>query len=374
MGLGYNCGSVRLRAVALFASGALAGFVALSGVAASNVLADPANDAMAKLSELSRQAEQTTEAMHSAQLDLNNKLAAQRAADKKHTDDLTAADAAKSRLATFQAGVDKFAAAMYMGGRTDSMNAILSAESPQQLIGKLAVQRVMSTAMLAQMANYRATREQAAQAETASAKSAADAKTAAEQAAAVRASLQSKQSQLQLQIGIVKSRYLALNPNQRTELAAPGPVPPPAAMGAAAPAPAALPPGDGQPGGGPGFGAAPGSGQGAIAVQAALTQVGEPYSWGGAAPGGLDCSGLVMWAFQQAGIALPHSSQALAHGGQPVSLSDLQPGDVLTFYSDASHAGLYIGDGLMVHSSTYGVPVRVVPMSSSGPIYDARRY
>ena len=374
MGLGYNCGSARLRAVALFASAALAGFVALSGVAASNVLADPANDAMAKLSELSRQAEQTTEAMHSAQLDLNNKLAAQRAADKKHTDDLAAADAAKSRLATFQAGIDKFAAAMYMGGRTDGMNAIFTAESPQQLIGKLAVQRVMSTAMRAQMADYRASREQAAEAEKASAKSAADAKTATEQAAAVRARLQSKQSQLQLQIAIVKSQYIALSPNQRTELAAPGPVPPPAAMAAAAPAPAALPPGDGQPGGGPGFGAAPGSGQGAIAVQAALTQVGAPYSWGGAAPGGFDCSGLVMWAFQQAGIALPHSSQALAQGGQPVSLSDLQPGDVLTFYSDASHAGLYIGDGLMVHSSTYGVPVRVVPMSSSGPIYDARRY
>jgi cell wall-associated NlpC family hydrolase len=352
-----------------------AGFVALSGVAASNVLADPANDAMAKLSELSRQAEQTTEAMHSAQLDLNNKLAAQRAADKKHTDDLAAADAAKSRLATFQAGIDKFAAAMYMGGRTDGMNAIFTAESPQQLIGKLAVQRVMGTAMRAQMADYRATREQAAQAEKASAKSAAEAKTATEQAAAVRASLQSKQSQLQLQIAIVKSQYLALSPNQRTELAAPGPVPPPAALAAAAPAPEALPPGGGQPGGpGPGFAAAPGNGQGAIAVQAALTQVGQPYSWGGAGPGGFDCSGLVMWAFQQAGIALPHSSQALARGGQPVSLSDLQPGDVLTFYSDASHTGIYIGDGLMVHSSTYGVPVRVVPMNSSGPIYDARRY
>jgi cell wall-associated NlpC family hydrolase len=330
---------------------------------------------MAKLSELSRQAEQTTEAMHSAQLDLNNKLAAQRAADKKHNDDLAAADAAKSRLATFQAGVDKFAAAMYMGGRTDGMNAIFTAESPQQLIGKLAVQRVMSTAMIAQMANYRASREQAAQAEQASAKSAAEAKTATEQAAAVRASLQSKQSKLQLQIGIVKSQFLALSPTQRTELAAPGLAPPPAAMAAAAPAPEALPPGGGQPGGpGPGSGAAPGSGQGAIAVQAALTQVGQPYSWGGAAPGGFDCSGLVMWAFQQAGIPLPHSSQALAHGGQPVSLSDLQPGDVLTFYSDASHAGLYIGDGLMVHSSTYGQPVRVVPMNSSGPIYDARRY
>jgi cell wall-associated NlpC family hydrolase len=258
-----------------------------------------------------------------------------------------------------------------MGGRTDGLTAIMTAESPQQLIGKLAVQRVVSTAMLAQMAMYRATREQAAQAEKESEKSAADTKTAAEQAASVRASLQSKQSRLQLQIAIVKSQYLALSPNERTALAAPGPVPPPPA--APAPAPEALPPGDGQPGG-PGPGAGPGSGQGAIAVQAALTQVGMPYAWGGAAPGGFDCSGLVMWAFQQAGIALPHSSQALAHGGQPVSLSDLQPGDVLTFYSDASHAGLYIGDGLMVHSSTYGVPVRVVPMNSSGPIYDARRY
>jgi len=340
-------------------------------VAASDVLADPANDAMAKLNELSRQAEQTTEAMHSAQLDLNNKLGAQQTAEKKHGDDQAAADSAKSRLATFQTGVDKFAAAMYMGGRTDGMNAIMTAESPQQLIGKLAVQRVISTAMLAQMATYRATREQAAQAEKESAKSAADAKTAAEQANAVRASLQSKQSRLQLQIGIVKSQYLALSPPERTALAAPGPVPA-AAVAAAAPAPEALAPGGGP--GAPGPSAGPGTGQGAIAVQAALTQVGAPYSWGGAAPGGFDCSGLVMWAFQQAGIALPHSSQALAHGGQPVSLSDLQPGDVLTFYSDASHAGLYIGDGLMVHSSTFGVPVRVVPMNSSGPIYDARRY
>ncbi|MDT5086074.1 MAG: peptidoglycan DL-endopeptidase CwlO [Mycobacterium sp.] len=376
MRIGINRERVSVRVAKRFAIGALAGFVALSGVAASNVLADPANDAMAKLSELSRQAEQTTEAMHSAQLDLHNKLAAQQAAEKKHADDVAAADAAKARLATFQAGVDKFAAATYMGGRTDGMTAIMTAESPQQLIGKLTVQRVLSTAMLNQMAIYRATREQAAQAEKESDKSAADAKTAAEQAASVRASLQSKQSRLQLQIAIVKSQYLALSPNERTALGAPGPVPPPPAAAPGpgpGPGPDALPPGGGQPGG-PGPGAGPGSGQGAMAVQAALTQVGAPYSWGGAAPGGFDCSGLVMWAFQQAGIALPHSSQALAHGGQPVSLSDLQPGDVLTFYSDASHAGLYIGDGLMVHSSTFGVPVRVVPMNSSGPIYDARRY
>jgi len=231
------------------------------------------------------------------------------------------------------------------------------------------------------MVSFRTAGAQAIKAEEASAKSAADAKAAADQAAAVRASLQSKQSQLQVQIAVVKSQYVSLSPGQRTALADPGPVP------AGVPAPDALPPGTPPngapadappaPGGFPGFFPAPppgGSGDRATVVQAALTQVGSPYVWGGAAPGGFDCSGLVMWAFQQAGVALPHSSQALAQGGQPVALSDLQPGDVLTFYSDASHAGLYVGDGMMIHSSTYGVPVRVVPMNSSGPIYDARRY
>jgi len=77
--------------------------------------------------------------------------------------------------------------------------------------------------------------------------------------------------------------------------------------------------------------------------------------------------------FQQAGIALPHSSQALAAGGQPVSLSDIQPGDLVTYYSDASHVAIYIGDGMMVHASTYGTPVKVAPVGDA-PIYDVRRY
>ena len=361
----------------------------LSGALAPHVAADPAGDALAKLNELSRQAEQTTEAMHSAQLDLNAKLAAQHAADKKLADDQAAAAAAKARLGTFQTAVNKLAAATYMGGRTDGMNAMMTAESPQQLIDKMALQRVLGTQMSTQMTSYRAAGEQAAKAEQASLKSAAEAKNAAEQAAAVRAGLQKKQSELQVQIAVVKSQYVSLSPQQRTALADPGAVPAvavlpngpaPEAAPPGAPPPDAAPPGEapppaGFPGlpGGPGAPPAP-SGDRATVVQAALTQVGSSYVWGGAAPGGFDCSGLVMWAFQQAGISLPHSSQAMAQGGQPVALSDLQPGDVLTFYSDASHAGLYVGDGMMIHSSTYGVPVRVVPMNSSGPIYDARRY
>ncbi|MBV9351226.1 MAG: C40 family peptidase, partial [Mycobacterium sp.] len=298
MGSGLRGTRCAERTYTRFAVAGIAALISLSGVFSADVLADPANDATAKLSELSRQAEQTTEAMHSAELDLNNKLAAQRAADKKHADDQAALGAAKAKLANFQSAVNKFAAAMYMGGRTDGMHAILSAGSPQQLIGKLAVQRAISTDMSTQMARYRAASQQTTTAEQASAKSAADARTAAEQAAAVRADLQSKQSQLQLQIAVVKSQYLALTPGQRTALAAPGPIPAPAlgeAPQAAPPGPFPLPwalPD-----------AAPGTSEGATAVEAALTQIGSPYVWGGAAPGGFDCSGLVMWAFQQAGIA-----------------------------------------------------------------------
>jgi peptidoglycan DL-endopeptidase CwlO len=344
------------------------------------VQADPAADALAKLNELSRQAERTTEAMHSAQLDLDTKLAAQQQAEAKHTADQAALDTAKSQLATFQAAVDKFAAAQYMGGRTSGMDAMLTADSPQRLIDQLSVQRVMASEMSVQMNSYRAVNEEAAKAQEVSAKSAEAAKTAAEQAAAVRANLQSKQSQLQVQMAVVKSQYEALTPGQREALAA---LPPPPPLPAAAPPapqdpaivaapPGGIPPGDvappeaAIPGG-------EGTGEGTLAVQAALTRVGSPYSWGGSGPNAFDCSGLVMWAFQQAGVSLPHSSQALARGGQPVDMSQIQPGDVVNYYSDASHTAIYIGDGMMVHASTYGTPVRVAPVNNA-PIYNIRRY
>jgi peptidoglycan DL-endopeptidase CwlO len=369
-----------LKRPAIYAITALTLF---GGILAGNVQADPAADALAKLNELSRQAERTTEAMHSAQLDLNNKLAAQTAAEAKQSADQAAVDTATAELATFQSSVDKFAAAQYMGGRTSGMDAMLTADSPQRLIDQLSVQRVMASEMRVQMNSYRTVSDQAAKAREASAKSAAEAKTAAEQAAAVRADLQSKQSQLQIQMAVVKSQFEALTPGQREALAAvppPPPLPEPAPPAPQDPAIVAAPPEGGIP---PGDVAPPdgaltpevpgGTGEGMMAVQAALTRIGSPYSWGGSGPNQFDCSGLVMWAFQQAGISLPHSSQALARGGQPVDTSQMQPGDVVNYYSDASHSAIYIGDGMMVHASTYGTPVRVAPVNNA-PIYNVRRY
>lgn len=115
------------------------------------------------------------------------------------------------------------------------------------------------------------------------------------------------------------------------------------------------------------------SSAGAAAVRAALTRLGDPYVWAAAGPDAFDCSGLVVWAFQQAGVSLPHSSQMLAAGGRPVSLRQMQPGDVITYYSDASHVALYVGNGKIVHASTYGVPVAVAAMDHA-PIFNVRRY
>lgn len=360
-------------------AGVLGSMALMVGLWSGAAVADPAEDALAQLSELSRQAEQLTESAHAAQLDLDNKLQALAAADEKHAQDAAALEAAKAQLSTYQGAVDRLAAATYMGGRTDGLNAILTARSPQGVIDTMSVQRVMAIEMSAQMTGFRQANAAAVTVEAASARSAAEAKAAADAAAAVRADLQRKQSQLQVQIAVVKSRYLALTPDQRVAFAAPV-APPPAAPAPEAapgalpePAPEAAPPSDiailaalPTPSGG-------GSGAGATAVQAALTRIGSPYSWGGSGPGAFDCSGLVMWSFQQAGVFLPHSSYALAAGGQPVSLDQIQPGDVVAQYSDASHVGIYIGDGLMVHASTYGIPVRVESIHSA-PIYNVRRY
>ncbi len=109
---------------------------------------------------------------------------------------------------------------------------------------------------------------------------------------------------------------------------------------------------------------APASGGAAAAVQYALAQVGDAYVYGAAGPDAFDCSGLTMMAWAQAGVALPHSSSAQMGSGTPVSVSALQPGDLVFYYSPVSHVGIYIGNGQIVHASNPSQPVNVAPVSS----------
>ena len=101
---------------------------------------------------------------------------------------------------------------------------------------------------------------------------------------------------------------------------------------------------------------------GAQALQAAITREGDPYVWGAAGPGEFDCSGLVVWAYAQEGIALPHYTGSLWNSGMHVARSDLEPGDLVFFFSDISHVGIYIGDGMMIDAPDFGETVQVEPV------------
>ena len=193
------------------------------------------------------------------------------------------------------------------------------------------------------------------------AQSAANAAQSAEQQA------QSQQSQLNGTLGQVKGQIATLVAQQQAEEAAAeaaatrarlAAAVQAAASSSASPATASYPP-------------APPAGGAGAAVAAAETQLGVPYVWGGTDPrgtpgdpsGGFDCSGLVMWAWAQAGVQLPHYSGAQFDDTTPVSVSDMEPGDIL-FYGPGGdeHETMYIGGGEMIEAPYTGAVVHITPI------------
>lgn len=109
-----------------------------------------------------------------------------------------------------------------------------------------------------------------------------------------------------------------------------------------------------------------------LALRAAITKIGLPYVWGAAGPNAFDCSGLVLWAYKQLGVNLPHSSAQQSRMGKPVSRADLRPGDLVFFYSPVSHEGIYLGDNKVFNAFDRGQPLKVSDMSRM-PFHSARR-
>ncbi len=117
---------------------------------------------------------------------------------------------------------------------------------------------------------------------------------------------------------------------------------------------------------------APFTSVGQRAADAAQSKIGSPYVYGAAGPNSFDCSGLVQWAYKQAGLNVPRTSYDQASAGQAVNISDLMPGDVVSFYG-GSHTGIYVGGGNIVHASTSSQPVKIAPLDSM-PVDGARRF
>lgn len=108
------------------------------------------------------------------------------------------------------------------------------------------------------------------------------------------------------------------------------------------------------------------------ALAFAMAQIGKPYIWGGTGPDGYDCSGLMYAAYRAAGVSIPRTSQAQYSSLTNVSMGDLQPGDLVFYYSGISHVAMYIGSGQVVHSPNFGQTVTIMGVYS-WPVAGAAR-
>ncbi|MFJ4520239.1 NlpC/P60 family protein [Streptomyces sp. NPDC088810] len=113
--------------------------------------------------------------------------------------------------------------------------------------------------------------------------------------------------------------------------------------------------------------APPASGRAQAAFSAAQTRLGSPYVYGATGPSSFDCSGLTSWAYAQAGVSIPRTSEAQAQIGTKIyNQSDLKVGDLVFFFNDLHHVGLYAGNGQILHAPRTGTVVRYESMTTIG--------
>jgi cell wall-associated NlpC family hydrolase len=258
------------------------------------------------------------------------------------------AETAAQRFAVAQAAVEAYepqlraiAQTGYTGPSQSRVAAFLTSDDASELVQQLTTLDLIAAHVEGLMAQVAVAQDQAEQA-----KAAAD--QAAAKARAALAELQEQQAQAQQQVDAYRADFQRLSAEEQaavtTALAGPS---------LAAPSTAAV------------VASAP-SASVATVLRTALAQRGDPYVWGSSGPDGFDCSGLTRYAFAAAGIDLPHSSGAQSQMGRAVSRSELQPGDLVFFYSPVSHVGIYLGNGMMVHARTFGQPVAVTSVDQAG--------
>jgi cell wall-associated NlpC family hydrolase len=398
----------RRSTTAVLISLAAAGVVSLTSLPASAAPETPASsqEAAALVAARGHDLEVVTEQFNDARVQLADQQAAAEQAAAKVADADAAVGSARDK-------VTEVARSAYTGDRLDTLQAMLTSTSADEMID-----RVGTLGTIADHNN--AVLGEAEQATQAAAQAKADADSAAAAAQAQVEEVARQQTDLQSQIDQYKADFDRLSAEEQERArklaeeqaaaaaaaaareaaaaeaaqaaqaaqaeqassAAPATAaaaerqapaasratrsaPAPAAPAAAAPAPAPAPAEDAAP--------VAASGAAGTAVAAAMAKRGSPYVWAAAGPSSFDCSGLVQYAYAAAGVSLPHSSRAQASMGRAVSRGDLQPGDLIAFGSPVYHIGIYIGNGQMVHAPTSGDVVKVASIDAVGGITAMRR-
>jgi cell wall-associated NlpC family hydrolase len=323
--------AARLTIAVLVAASATIGAVSLSFAAPSR---DEVQRAQAQLDSLNRQLDLMVEQYNQAQIRLQEVL--DRLADVRAQADRARATAIRA-ITNLNANAGR--AYRGVGSQIASLfesSSIADFSDRLEFIGSLA-QAQSDLAVKAEAARQEA------------AWTAQELAATADERRAVVHTIASKKSQIEQRVSEARSLYETLNRKYHEALQAQaaaaasstsggyvtGPIPPPPAV----------------------------SGSVGAVMQAAYSVIGTPYQFGGASPEtGFDCSGFTAWAWAHAGVYLPHSSAAQYASLPHVAQADLQPGDLVFFYSPISHVGMYVGGGQMIHSPHTGSVVSVVPI------------
>ena len=359
-----NARSIRLRPVvsllALIVVALIAGFA--PGAAHADRLANAraeADQAQADLQVLNDKVAVAAEAYNAAQQQLDETNA-------KIDENQQVLAATKSNLSVSRRELSTMLVDAYRQGNPDLIAFLLNANSIDSLIDQTRfIQRVTGHAegVVRDVRRYTSDvkqREQALEEERGARQSALQDRAAQE--ASVRETLAARTrllNSLSTEIqGIIAQREAAQRAADAARAAAAGGILADASAGAGS---ADLSIG-GSVGGGADYTASipapPSSSTGGSAASVALGQLGTPYVWGGGAPGGFDCSGLIAWAYAQVGISLPHYAAAQYAMGTPVPMDALEPGDLISFHG-SGHIGMYIGSGQYVHAPQTGDFVKV---------------
>lgn len=116
----------------------------------------------------------------------------------------------------------------------------------------------------------------------------------------------------------------------------------------------------------------PASGRAKTALDFAYAQLGKPYEWGSTGPNSYDCSGLTGAAWRAAGVSLPRTVVQQYNATPKVARADLQPGDIIYWYNNSQHNGMYVGNGKAIHAPRTGKNIEIADVDSM-PFYAASR-
>jgi len=282
------------------------------------VRADPS------ISDLEKQIDATWNKLEPL-LEQHNATKAQLANERKKVDALEKQlDPLKLQLDLAMARVGDFASYLYVGGGASELNAMLDAKSPDDVTNQLVLLDQFSRLQRESLAAVMAKRDDLE----------ARKKPIADKVAA----LDAAEKDLAAQAAAFNTQIASLQKQITKLYASTG------GLGSLRPSPCPY--------------TYPG-GKAGIAIKFACAQIGKPYVWGADGPGSFDCSGLVLAAWKQAGISLPHNARQQWSSVQHVSRANLKIGDLVFYYSDIHHVGMYAGGGWIVHASMAGVPIRM---------------